>query len=189
MIDDPISFEVIKNALVSCSREMSQALRRTAFSPNIKERRDCSCAIFDAEGRLVAQSKDIPVHLGAMPMSVKACIRIVPETISASERKYVKRGMQPNKVRENHPKVTMANPSLMPVPLSLFVPITFRRLPHINDAAIATRNPNNRGSRRTPGKVLEGISKKAMIAGMIRRYDNISSSLPTEKRMNFLFTN
>lgn len=74
MIEDPISFEVIKNALVSCSREMSQALRRTAFSPNIKERRDCSCALFDAKGRLVAQSKDIPVHLGAMPMSVKACI-------------------------------------------------------------------------------------------------------------------
>ncbi|MGY5862970.1 MAG: hydantoinase B/oxoprolinase family protein [Candidatus Thorarchaeota archaeon] len=74
MIDDPISFEVIKNALISCSREMSQALRRTAFSPNIKERRDCSCALFDTEGRLVAQSKDIPVHLGAMPMSVKACI-------------------------------------------------------------------------------------------------------------------
>jgi N-methylhydantoinase B len=74
LIEDPISFEVIKNALISCSREMSQALRRTAFSPNIKERRDCSCAIFDGEGKLVAQSKDIPVHLGAMPMSVKACI-------------------------------------------------------------------------------------------------------------------
>ncbi|MFW9769089.1 MAG: hydantoinase B/oxoprolinase family protein [Candidatus Thorarchaeota archaeon] len=74
MIEDPISFEVIKNALISCSREMSQALRQTAFSPNIKERRDCSCAIFDSEGKLVAQSKDIPVHLGAMPMSVKTCI-------------------------------------------------------------------------------------------------------------------
>ncbi|MFX1483481.1 MAG: hydantoinase B/oxoprolinase family protein, partial [Promethearchaeota archaeon] len=74
MIDDPILFEVVKNALISCSREMSQALRRTAFSPNIKERRDCSCALFDSDGRLVAQSKDIPVHLGAMPMSVKACI-------------------------------------------------------------------------------------------------------------------
>ncbi|MHA2153312.1 MAG: hydantoinase B/oxoprolinase family protein, partial [Candidatus Thorarchaeota archaeon] len=74
MIEDPISFEVIKNALISCSREMSHALRRTSFSPNIKERRDCSCAIFDEEGRLVAQSKDIPVHLGAMPMSVKSCI-------------------------------------------------------------------------------------------------------------------
>ncbi|MFO7835355.1 MAG: hydantoinase B/oxoprolinase family protein [Candidatus Thorarchaeota archaeon] len=74
MIEDPISFEVIKNALVSCAREMSQALRKTAFSPNIKERRDCSCALFDSEGRLVSQSKDIPVHLGAMPLSVKACI-------------------------------------------------------------------------------------------------------------------
>ena len=75
MIQDPISFEVIKNALLSSSREMSQALRRTAFSPNIKERRDCSCALFDGNGRLVAQSKDIPVHLGAMPMSVRACIK------------------------------------------------------------------------------------------------------------------
>ncbi len=75
MIQDPISFEVIKNALISSSREMSQALRRTAFSPNIKERRDCSCALFDGSGRLIAQSKDIPVHLGAMPMSVKACIK------------------------------------------------------------------------------------------------------------------
>ena len=74
MIEDPITFEVIKNALISCAREMSQALRRTAFSPNIKERRDCSCAIFDSEGHLIAQSKDIPVHLGAMPLSVKSCI-------------------------------------------------------------------------------------------------------------------
>ncbi|MHA1850860.1 MAG: hydantoinase B/oxoprolinase family protein, partial [Candidatus Thorarchaeota archaeon] len=74
MIEDPITFEVLKNALISSAREMSQALRRTAFSPNIKERRDCSCAVFDRDGNLVAQSKDIPVHLGAMPLSVKACI-------------------------------------------------------------------------------------------------------------------
>ena len=75
MIEDPISFEVIKNALISCAREMSQALRKTAFSPNIKERRDCSCALFDRDGHLIAQSKDIPVHLGAMPLSVKSCIK------------------------------------------------------------------------------------------------------------------
>ncbi|MFW9912750.1 MAG: hydantoinase B/oxoprolinase family protein [Candidatus Thorarchaeota archaeon] len=74
MIEDPIAFEVIKNALISVSREMSVTLRKTAFSPNIKERRDCSCALFDTDGRLVAQSKDIPVHLGAMPLSVKSCI-------------------------------------------------------------------------------------------------------------------
>ncbi|MCF2136305.1 MAG: hydantoinase B/oxoprolinase family protein [Candidatus Thorarchaeota archaeon] len=73
-MEDPITFEVIKNALISCAREMSSTLRRTAFSPNIKERRDCSCAIFDERGRLVAQSKDIPVHLGAMPLSVRSCI-------------------------------------------------------------------------------------------------------------------
>ncbi|MGY5877037.1 MAG: hydantoinase B/oxoprolinase family protein [Candidatus Thorarchaeota archaeon] len=75
MIEDPVTFEVIKNALISCAREMSLALRLTAFSPNIKERRDCSCALFDAEGRLIAQSKDIPVHLGAMPLSVRSCIK------------------------------------------------------------------------------------------------------------------
>ncbi len=82
MIDDPISFEVIKNALISSTREMSQSLQRTAFSPNIKERRDCSCAMFDTKGRLVAQSKDIPVHLGAMPLSVKACIERLGNKLS-----------------------------------------------------------------------------------------------------------
>ena len=80
-MDDPITFEVIKNALISCAREMSAALRRTAFSPNIKERRDCSCAIFDAEGRLVAQSQDIPVHLGAMPLSVRSCIEALDDEL------------------------------------------------------------------------------------------------------------
>ena len=82
MIDDPILFEVIKNSLISSAREMSQALRRTAFSPNIKERRDCSCALFDKDGKLIAQSKDIPVHLGAMPMSVKSCIENVGKELS-----------------------------------------------------------------------------------------------------------
>jgi N-methylhydantoinase B len=81
VIDDPITFEVLKNALISSAREMSQALRRTAFSPNIKERRDCSCAVFDGDGNLVAQSKDIPVHLGAMPLSVKACIETLEDEL------------------------------------------------------------------------------------------------------------
>ncbi len=74
MIEDPIQFEVVKNSLISVAREMSISLRMSAFSPNIKERRDCSCAVFDQTGDLIAQSEDIPVHLGAMPLSVKACI-------------------------------------------------------------------------------------------------------------------
>jgi len=71
---DPITFEILKNALASVAEEMGTVLRRSSFSPNIKERRDFSCALFDQEGRLVAQAEHIPVHLGAMPHSVQAVI-------------------------------------------------------------------------------------------------------------------
>ena len=56
------------------AEEMGGALTRTAYSPNIKERRDFSCALFNAEGQLVAQAAHIPVHLGALPMSVRAAL-------------------------------------------------------------------------------------------------------------------
>src|SRR3989441_2983207 len=59
---------------------MGVALRRTAYSPNIKERMDASCALFDAEGRIVAQAEHIPVHLGAMPAAVEAVMRDFPGT-------------------------------------------------------------------------------------------------------------
>jgi N-methylhydantoinase B len=61
----------------SAAEEMGVTLRRTAFSPNIKERRDYSCAVFDARGQLVAQGDHMPVHLGSMPMSVHAAVRAV----------------------------------------------------------------------------------------------------------------
>ena len=69
---DPISLEVFKNLFISVSEEMGVALQRTSYSPNIKERLDFSCALFDAQGQMVAQAAHIPVHLGAMPASVKA---------------------------------------------------------------------------------------------------------------------
>jgi N-methylhydantoinase B len=84
-IEDPVTFEVLKNSMISYAREMSLSLQRTAFSPNIKERRDCSCAIFDSKGNLIAQSKDIPVHLGAMPLSVKSCIDRLGSGLSDGE--------------------------------------------------------------------------------------------------------
>jgi N-methylhydantoinase B len=71
---DPIELAVFQNAVHSIAEEMGAALRRTAFSPNIKERRDYSCAIFDGEGRVLAMGDHMPVHLGSMPMSVKAAI-------------------------------------------------------------------------------------------------------------------
>src|SRR5208337_4330693 len=72
---DPIELEVFKNLYHSMAEEMGAALRRTSFSPNIKERRDYSCAVFDSEGQVVAMGDHMPVHLGSMPMSVAAAVR------------------------------------------------------------------------------------------------------------------
>jgi N-methylhydantoinase B len=72
---DPVRLEVFKHLFSSVAEEMGVVLRRTGYSPNIKERRDFSCALFDATGQMIAQAAHIPVHLGAMPMSVQTCIQ------------------------------------------------------------------------------------------------------------------
>ena len=77
MRHDPIEFEIFKNFFVSIAEEMGVTLCRTGFSPNIKERLDYSCAIYDAEGKTIAQGDHLPVHLGAMPLSVRAAIEHV----------------------------------------------------------------------------------------------------------------
>ena len=71
---DPIELEVFKNLYHSIAEEMGAALRRTSFSPNIKERRDYSCAVFDSQGQVIAMGDHMPVHLGSMPMSVAVAI-------------------------------------------------------------------------------------------------------------------
>lgn len=71
---DSIRLEIFRSLYVSVAEEMGVSLRRTAFSPNIKERRDYSCAIFDRSGQLIAQGDHMPVHLGSMPMSVRAAV-------------------------------------------------------------------------------------------------------------------
>jgi len=71
---DPVTLEVLRNGFASVAEEMSANLVRTSYSPNIKERKDCSSAVFDAEGRMLAQAENIPVHLGAMPYSVRAVV-------------------------------------------------------------------------------------------------------------------
>jgi N-methylhydantoinase B/oxoprolinase/acetone carboxylase alpha subunit len=71
---DPIELELFKSLFVSIAEEMGALLGRTALSPNIKERKDYSCAVFNARGETLAQGSHIPVHLGAMPMSVQAAL-------------------------------------------------------------------------------------------------------------------
>jgi N-methylhydantoinase B len=72
---DPTTLEIYRALYTAVAEEMGIALRRTAFSPNIKERRDYSCAVFDSRGRVIAQGDHMPVHLGSMPMAVAAAIR------------------------------------------------------------------------------------------------------------------
>ena len=74
---DPAELEIFKNLFHSAAEEMGAGLRRSAFSPNIKERRDYSCAVFDGAGRVVAMGDHMPVHLGSMPMSVAAALEAV----------------------------------------------------------------------------------------------------------------
>ncbi|MGO9124747.1 MAG: hydantoinase B/oxoprolinase family protein [Terriglobales bacterium] len=74
MTRDPIELEIFKNIFHSVAEEMGAALRRTAFSPNIKERRDYSCAVFNSSAEVLAMGDHMPVHLGSMPMSVRAAL-------------------------------------------------------------------------------------------------------------------
>jgi N-methylhydantoinase B/oxoprolinase/acetone carboxylase alpha subunit len=74
----PVEFEVFKNLFLSIAEEMGVTLCRTGFSPNIKERLDYSCAVYDATGETIALGDHMPVHLGAMPLSVRAAIDAFP---------------------------------------------------------------------------------------------------------------
>ncbi len=74
MRSSPIELSIFQSTVHSVAEEMGAALRRTSFSPNIKERRDYSCAVFDAAGNVIAMGDHMPVHLGSMPMSVRAAI-------------------------------------------------------------------------------------------------------------------
>jgi N-methylhydantoinase B len=75
---DPVRLGIVQQLLASIAEEMGAALMRSAYSPNIKERRDFSCALFDGAGRMLVQGDDIPVHLGSMPDSVSAAIASAP---------------------------------------------------------------------------------------------------------------
>ena len=71
---DPVSLQVTIGGLRAACEEMGAVLIRSAYSANIKERRDCSTALFDPDGEMVMQAEHIPVHLGSMPESVAAIL-------------------------------------------------------------------------------------------------------------------
>src|SRR5688500_18379185 len=75
---DPILLEILQNAFATIAEEMGVALQRTAYSTNIKDRLDCSCAVYSAGGALVAQAEHIPLHLGQLSAGIKNLLRRVP---------------------------------------------------------------------------------------------------------------
>ena len=83
---DPASLQVLISRLTAVAEEMGAVLRRAAFSPNIKERADCSAALFTAAGELLVQAEHIPVHLGSMPASVAAAIAVFGGAIGAGDQ-------------------------------------------------------------------------------------------------------
>jgi N-methylhydantoinase B len=74
LMPDPVELEIFRELFHSIAEEMGASLRRSAFSPNIRERRDYSCAVFDRDAQVIAMGDHMPVHLGSMPMSVRAAI-------------------------------------------------------------------------------------------------------------------
>ena len=112
---DPISLEVFKNMFISVAEEMGVALLRTAYSPNIKERRDFSCAVFDPQGQMVAQAAHVPVHLGAMPASVKAALDTFPGSLGPGDMVILN---DPYLGGTHLPDITLVAPVYVVIPLS-----------------------------------------------------------------------
>src|SRR5436309_3493382 len=83
---DPASLQVLLSRLTGIAEEMGTVLRRSAFSPNIRERADCSAALFAPDGELLVQAEHIPVHLGSMPASVRAAIDAFGGALSAGDQ-------------------------------------------------------------------------------------------------------
>jgi len=83
---NPAELEILRTAFAFIPEEMGVALQRSAYSPNIKERMDASCALFDEAGRMLSQAEHIPVHLGSMPASVDAVLRDFPGTLREGDQ-------------------------------------------------------------------------------------------------------
>jgi len=108
---DPIRLEIYKNLFAAIAEEMGTVLRKASYSPNIKERRDYSCAIFDEIGRMIAQAAHIPVHLGSMPLSVKAAIEHFAGDLQPGDVVVLN---DPFRGGTHLPDITMVSPVFLP---------------------------------------------------------------------------
>jgi N-methylhydantoinase B len=109
---DAIELEVFKHLYAAVAEEMGVRLMRSAFSPNIKERRDFSCAVFDSAGQMLAQAAHIPVHLGSMPLAVAAVLAQFPADSMQSADRFVLN--DPFAGGTHLPDITVVAPCVLP---------------------------------------------------------------------------
>src|SRR5437016_7454902 len=151
---DPISFEILKNSLISIAEEMGVVLRKSSFSPNIKERRDYSCPLFNASGQHVAQAEHVPVHLGAMPYSVQAVMKEFKDDLVEGDDIILN---DPYRGGTHLPDITMVSPIFFKQKL---VGFTVNRAHHSDVGGVApgsmsalSRDVNQEGIRIPPIKI------------------------------------
>ena len=107
MTFDSIQLEVFKHRFAAIAEEMGVVLQKASYSPNIKERRDFSCALFNAEGKMIAQAAHIPVHLGSMPLSVKAAVTAKSSSLKPGDMIILN---DPFKGGTHLPDITLVSP-------------------------------------------------------------------------------
>ncbi|NPA13405.1 MAG: hydantoinase B/oxoprolinase family protein [Aquificae bacterium] len=177
---DPILLEVFKNRLSAVAEEMGTVLQKSAFSSNIKERRDFSCAVFDKNGDLVAQASHIPVHLGSMPMSVKSAL----ESITFKEGDMVALN-DPYRGGTHLPDITVIAPVFIDGQLEFFVA---NRAHHADIGGITagsmplSKTIYHEGLIIPPVKIVEGGEVNRWILQLIK--SNVRT--PEEREGDFL---
>ncbi len=134
-----IEVEVFNKLFSSIAEEMGIILARSSFSANIKERRDFSCAIFDTKGEMVAQAAHIPVHLGAMPMTL-ACVLLEMELRPGD----VIITNDPYKGGSHLPDITLIEPVFSPDPAGPEKPL-FYVVNRAHHADVGGKNPGSMG--------------------------------------------
>src|SRR3989440_6167729 len=167
---NPAELEILRTAFAFIPEEMGVALQRSAYSPNIKERMDASCALFDETGRMLSQAEHIPVHLGSMPASVEAVLQDFPGTLREGDQVILN---DPYHGGTHLPDVTLVRPVFARGTLLGFAA---NRAHHADIGGIAPGSKAADASRLDeeglvlePQKVLDRGRERARLGGRFRR--------------------
>ena len=174
---DQITLEVIGAALLSAAEEMGQVLIRSSYSTNIKERQDCSTAVFDPRGNVVAQAEHIPMHLGSLIMIVQEVLRRYPVAGMRPGDLFV--GNDPYTGGSTHlPDITVASPVFVGGELVAFVANIAH---HADGSGRETRSIWDEGLRIPPLRLLEGGVLREDVMELLL----LNFRLPRERRGDF----